>query len=122
MPIDYRFRVTGISDYEMTFLIPIRSKIFKKVYIKSLERLKKKLDKEIEGDIDLIKEFDIDEKFFNLVKTSIRSQIKQVKREVKKDKIIVLNEKVTKAKYIRNQDNDDWICKIVIGGQYADKR
>lgn len=119
--IDYNFKCIDLSDYEIILKMKSKGSVFDKIFNKSREKLVRMGKKQFSKiNYKNIEEFEIPENYYNLLTTIIKKTLKQIKKEVAKDKIIVMNERVTKANFKKN--NNSWNIKLKVSGQYVDKR
>ena len=118
--IDYDFKLTTPTEYELGFIMFCTQKLFNHILQKSKEALDKKHGVIVPlGDPNLNK-VEIPDRFYNLIKTILKKKIKQVSKAIKKDKIELLSVMVSHAVF--NKIKDDWKIKITITGDYIDKR
>lgn len=115
--IDYDFKAVNYDDYELKLVIPVEDRTMRLILQKSKSALEKAVAKRLEE--KEINEFEVPKQYLNFLKTSIGSKIREVKSIVKKDKIIVLNDKVTGCKFKREGIN--WRVEMKIEGQYVEQ-
>lgn len=119
--IDYEFAAVNLSDFELCFTMVTSNKLLMKIFNKSRQRLiKKGVVTAKDADPNLLQKFEIDPRFYNLMHTVLKKQIKYVANEIKKDGIVILNSRVEYGQFIKNVKGD-WDIKIKVGGQYAKK-
>lgn len=120
--IKWDFRAETISDYLLEIKMEANNKLLHKIFNEAKRKLsrKKGMNNLRDADPENIEEFDIPERFYNLIHTIMSKHIKKISDVVKQDNIHVLNSKVHKAKFKRNENND-WDIYIKVTGQYVDK-
>jgi hypothetical protein len=114
--IDYEFELDDITDYTLYITLCVNSRTLNEIY----QKARSKLNKNIPETPQDIKEFYLPLNYNNLVCIVIKNKIKEVINIVAKDKIIVLNYKVSLCKFVKKAE--DWYINIKVVGQYADKR
>lgn len=120
--INWDFAAIDVTDYELTFTMESSNKLFNEIFKQSKEKLIQAGKTEIVNvNPGTMAKFDIDPKFYNLIAVILGKQIKTAAAEVAKDKIIVLNSRVTGGCFERDKTNN-WLIKIKVGGQYANKQ
>jgi len=118
--INWDFNALNPSDYEVYIELEVENRLLLYIFNLSKKKLSKK-NINVENLINKINSFDIDPRFLNLLKTVIRPIINDIKGACRMDKIEVLSFAIKKAYFKRNK-NQEWIVKIILTGQYADKR
>lgn len=120
--INWDFKAETITDYLLKLELSADNKMLHTIFNKAKHKLarKKGMQNLNTANLEVIQQFDIPQKFFNLIHTIMHKQIKKCFNLVKEDNIHVLNSKVTKAKFKRN-DTNDWDIEIQVTGQYVDK-
>lgn len=120
--IDYEFKARNHIDYVIMLNLHAENKFLKRIFEASVKQFeKKRRGQKIKGDINLIKKFKIDKQFFPLLNNVLKKTIKDIKKQVGADKIILINWK-TESAFFQRDPKDDWDIKIKIGGHYVDKR
>lgn len=125
-PITYKFKAKDNTDYEIIFDMYSSNELFEKMLKLAKFQFKKRLMKEQKKklkDIDLteVKQFEIDVRFYTFIhNVALNKSIKDVENQLKEDKIELISSHVEKGFFIRQPD--EWLIKIHVGGQYADKR
>lgn len=120
-PVDYDFKAKDQVDYELEFKLNIKNKLMNKVFVQTLKALKKKKKVDIQADLSKVKRFDVEPKFYMILNTALKKQLYEAIGKIKKNGIEILNHKVIRAHFERDEE-DDWIIKTYFGGQYVDKR
>lgn len=122
--IKYKFRLLNPTQYECEFTFEIPRKIFNSMF----EAAKRKLKSHIEGgkldasSIDDIEEFEILPRFYHFVGISLKLQMREVRKEVEKDGVVVLTEKVIHGKFTRKkgvgeeESSKKWVVTVVMAG------
>lgn len=118
--VEYEFRQQGVADYEMSMTYPINNNLMTHIFNKSKEKLKKKHNIDVPDKMNDVHSFKVDPKFFNLLKSAIRKNLKIAEMQLKADKIHISTYKVKDAEYKRC--NNNWVANIIIGGLFIDKR
>ena len=113
------FELQNISDYIITFSMMANSKMFDFIFTKAIEKLRKQTNKDIEIDLTKIQQFEIDERYYNLLNTILKKNFRAVAAEVRKDNYILLNSKVENAVFSKKTDSTGWDIKVRMVGQYA---
>lgn len=120
--INFHFRCTTHTDFELIFNIPIDNNTFNNLFLRAKQKLARTKNIHVRGNPGVIEEFDVPKEEYKLIKVILNKKINQVRKEVKEDKIEMLGYDVTKGKYQRDKENTDkWICEITIKGNYIKK-
>lgn len=117
--IAYEFEALNPIDYRIEIKQPIESRMLNFLFQQSRIALRKRgiiLNKTPED----INEFDLPDKFLNLLRTLISKTLKDIERQVKRDNIELITLVITRSYFIKQ--NNDWLNTIVVNGTYADKR
>lgn len=114
---DYDFECLNLSNYRLKIIFLAKDSLFLKV----LEVAKTKFKVLNKDDLYKLEEFEADPRYNNYIRTSISKQIKNIFKEIEKDKIVVLNNRVEKCLFTK-QKNNDWNITIFLTGMYIDKR
>lgn len=118
--INYNFETETDSDYKLEFKLTTKAALLLKIFNISIKALIAQGKEELKNaDITKITKFDVMPKFYNLIRTALKKQIRQVENEVSKDGIDVLNGSVNKCTFEKKGDN--WEIYVKIVGQYAKK-
>lgn len=124
--IDYHFKLlnkdcdknTTYHDYGLNLFLGVSHRMFKMIFDKSIQELRKK--KKNTPDEILEDKFNVPERFYKTLKTSITKQFIQIKREVAKDDIIIIDWDVKGG--IFEKTGDVWIITILVKGRCRDDR
>jgi len=123
--VDYHFRALNPQQYELTISMPeVSHRLFRLVYNKTKSKYEKKKSMKVDDSgegIDKQKIIVVPVQFYNLLKVALKSQLKDIDRQLKADKIEVMTCNMQDARYVRKDDTQWEIC-FVFGGVYIDKR
>lgn len=120
--IEWDFKAESITDYSLKLEMSADNKMLTNIFNQAKHKLarRKGMKNLNTADPEVIQEFAVPKQYFNLVRTIMHKKIKKAFSKVREDNIHVLNSKVTKAKFKRNEAND-WDIEIIVSGQYVDK-
>jgi len=118
--IDYDFETETPTTYKCTLSMPFKNRLMHIIYNKSKSKLKKK-GVNPTGNINQVKEFEAEPRYFKLIHTIIFKKFKDIIKEVKEDGIEVLTSEVTACIYQRKTARN-WTATITVSGNFADKR
>ena len=92
-PIDWAIACTSDVEYNILLEMKAEGWLIKNVFEKSRTKLKRKgVDfKAGARDLDAISAFELDPRFYNVVKTFLRKTFNLIEKEVKADGIILLS-------------------------------
>lgn len=110
--VKYTFVTQPPDTYKLTFELETDNTFFQKVFNTSIGKLGYKLEEQKEN-------FTILPRYNAVLHTAFKIQIRQVKKEVAQDGIIMQTSYVVKAVFIKKKDR--WLIKIEVGGLYARK-
>jgi len=113
---DYDFEAESHSDYKLKILFKVKNKLMKLVFNKSLLKLSINPDNK---DIDKIERFQVEKKYFKLIKSRVYAFIKIVQKEIRPDRIKMINYSVDNAFFVRIKDSDKWEIELCVSGQYV---
>ena len=119
--IDWDFKALNPSDFEAEITMHSDNRLLLMVFEKSKQKLQKKNINVSDKQLQAVKKFDIDSRYLNLVKTFIRPVISKMHKTIKADGLEILSHRVDNGYFIRDENNN-WIIKLIVEGQYADKR
>lgn len=112
------------SDYKIKLVYHATGFMIKRLFESAKNKLKRKLGKDIGGNLDIIERFEVPEDvkkhFFPVLKNAIKKHIRNVKKQCKPDGFSILNYEVDEAIYTRLK-NDDWEIEIIVKGQFIQK-
>lgn len=91
------------------------------IFQKAKKKVEKKKGIKIDGDLDKIEAFKVDDKYLNLINTITKKQFKKVKDKAEQDKIILINHHTDETRFKR-ENGEIWLIEITISGDYIDKR
>jgi hypothetical protein len=120
--LKYDFELVSSSDYKCVLSYWSKDSFLMSIFNLAKDKLARKegLDVNSKGISD-VNSFDVDSRFFNYLRTCISKHIKKIYLLVGRDKIVLLNDRVTSARFKRDK-NKDWMIYITFEGQYIDKR
>ena len=119
---DYEINCKNHVDYEIVFKLYTKNKFLENMFGKTLKTYKKKMNRpNLKVDVEKVRKFDIPQKFYILLENATSKTFKDIKKDIGKDKIIIISGKVRHANFSRDE-KDDWIITITMGGHYVDKR
>lgn len=119
--LNYKFTCVNPVKYEITITTEASNKLFNLIFRRAKRRYKKKKGIDIKADPKTIEQFEIDARFYKILKTGMLGKLKEIQKIVKKDGIEILNYKVKGGLFKRNKGGN-WDIKLTFGGNYADKR
>lgn len=118
--IPYDFKAVNPQDYELTLIVPVKSRMMRFVFAGTKRALKKKIGAKAD-DLELSQEsFTVDPKFYSLIKTASDSFLKDIEGQLAGDGIIMRCCDVRGAHFIKQEK--DWQVKIIFIGLYQDMR
>lgn len=119
--IEYKFKLTSIDDYELRLKLNAKGGVFDTILGKASSELAKK-GVSVDGDPSLVDSFDVpaDSRYFNIIRTALNKPLKKIRKQIKSQKVEMLNEKVSTCRFSRV--GDYWRINILVVGAYADKR
>lgn len=118
--VDYDFQALTPSSFRCVLSFPVHHRVINTVFQMARAQLLKKHNIGVSGDIDSVSEIPIPPQYLNLMRTAASQLFKKVKAEVKKDRIFVLRDDVTAARFKR-MDQDIWVVSLVVEGDYVEK-
>ena len=119
---NYKFKCANLSDYKLILTLHVNNRLLMIVFNSAKKKLKKVKGMNVRGNPNLLVKFTVDEpRYFPLIKTAISKPLNNVAKEISKDGIVILNDRVIGCEFHRNKLND-WDVNVIIEGQYADKR
>lgn len=116
---EYGFQLVTPYEYELKLQYRADNAMLKHVFKPAVKKLRKK-GIDTDGDVDKIDRFEIDERFHPLLRTNVRRHVRQVEKEVGRDGIKVLSDRVVKAVFTRS--GSAWLIDVVMRGDYSDER
>lgn len=116
---DWDFKVWSPIDYQLDLVFSAEDRSFIKIFQECCKRLK---DKEVCGDPSLINRFDVDSRFFNLMKTYLKKPFFIAAGDVRsKYGFHLLDFYVVRA-WFERVDVGDWRIHIELKGSCVDRR
>lgn len=119
--IDWHFKQTSPSDYQIGISCDIETRLMKIIFSKAREKLARKHNMKVSGDFEKVSRVPIPKQYYNIVRTALHKVIKNVRDEVKKDGFDIINAYVISGYYYKI-DKKKWLFSCMIEGQVADKR
>lgn len=119
--VPYHFKAINPTDYELTFILKVDTRILNYVFIKSQKKLSEK-NINVGDNINKINSFVVPPEYLKLVKTSMHKTIYKIEQEIKKDNIFILSCNPINGIFKKNTLYNYWEININFGGTYADKR
>lgn len=117
--IKYKFKLTSIDDYELKLELHAKGGVFDTILGKAKAELEKKGVSVPDGSLESFSVPD-DDRYFNIIKTALNKPLKKIRKEVKRGKILILNERVKTCLFC--PVGNYWKINILLVGAYADKR
>lgn len=118
---EWDFKVWSPADYELKLVFPADNKLFLTIFQAAIERLKKK-NVDLDADPELVDNFDLEERFFNLVRTYLKKPFSITARDVLLEhKFKLLDYYVVKGWFDRDEAKN-WKIHIILKGTHTDKR
>lgn len=121
MSYHYSFEEVNESDYTLTFTYNTDAKLIGHLFKKSKKKLAKKLNKDIDADLENIQEFEIPDNqkkiMFPYLMKVIKNHIKHVGKEIEPDGFKIITSNITGAVYQLLKDKS-WKVYITVEGQY----
>lgn len=124
--VDYDFKLLTPTDYECTLTMRTDNRLIKSIFSRSMISLRRKHGITLQEGVDAnqqfkeIGKFDVNPRFYNMLKILSRKSFKEVVEEVNKDKIEVMTDYITHAEFIK--DGEEWQINIKWTGNSIDKR
>lgn len=113
---DYDFKAINPIDYELMLVLRIDNRMMEYIFQKSIQ----KLTKEHEGvSFKAVKKFRVPEQYMNLIKTAAQKMVHEVDKITKHDRVRILTHFVQYAEYEKDKNEDYWIVRILVHGQYS---
>jgi len=113
--IDYKFRVTGIDEFELALAMVAPNSLVNYILDKASGKLG--VGKDCAGVID---NFSVPERFLHRIKTSVHKTTKNIYKKASKKGIVVTHDFIVSCDFRRV--GDVWHIDVFMGGVYADKR
>lgn len=117
----YKFRCLSPFEYELVFNMSVEGRVFDLIFSKAKAKLARTKNLSVKGKPDDLKEIPIPGNYLKLIGTFLRKNVKNVRKEVKRDGIELLSDMVVGGRFIK-KDVRDWDIIVVVKGEYADKR
>jgi len=120
---EYDFKALNPSEYELIINMHTTSRVMKLLFTRARAKLLRKKGIDAAGNIDNIQAFDITKEYFPYLKIVLKKIVNMIAKEIKQDKIELLDYTVHKGKFIRNMEIEGvWDIIINLRGLYVDKR
>lgn len=117
----YDFKAETPDRYVLLFEMESKAAVVNMVFAKSKAALREKQGINVEGKPEDVTQFDVPPQYLNVIRTFLHRFVRKVEREVKADKIRLLNDRVTHARFMR-QNNGNWQIVVTVKGNYVDER
>lgn len=109
----YHFEVVTIQDCSLKIELPLKEAWVKMIFSK----LKNKVSKD---DVVKLEKITIEKDYLKYISTVLYGAVKNISKEIKADKIEVLNLTLDRAEFIIN--GKVWVLNAYYNGLYVDKR
>ena len=117
---DFDFECNDYTDYTMILTFEADSKLFNFLFDKSQEQLKKKKGIKVEGNLNVIEQFEVPDQYMPFINNFIKKPINITERDhLRPDGIELRSNKIHKA--IFKNKGKIWDIIITIKGQYIKK-
>jgi hypothetical protein len=117
--IDYDFKCTTPSDFELELSMKADNQLFEWLYEKSSKKLGHKVSETLKdkkpSDVEM---FEVPPMFYSFVNSKLRKIKRKIFQGVERDGIVEQKHWINKIMFYR-QDNDTWLIKIRLGGVYS---
>lgn len=117
-PINYHIKASSDVDYNLTLEMKADGKLLKTALDKSKIALKRKKNLNVKGDLDAINAFELDARFYGVVKTFLKKTFNLIFDATKKDGVILLSYEVEKGLFKRD-DGENWKVILTLKGRYT---
>ena len=118
---DWNFKVWTPVEYELEIIFNAENKMFLTIFQQAKKRLEKK-SVQPGGDPELVDKFDLDERFFNLVKTYLKKPFNLTAADVLKEHGFFLVDYYVVSGWFERDAARNWNIHVVLKGTYTDKR
>lgn len=116
---EFDFKCLNPVKFELIFTFKYASKIMRMAIEKSKPKLKEKGIDANKMKYDAIQKWPVDVRFYNLIKTGIKSFVGDVAKQVKKDGIILLSYEVSKVLTFK-KSHTEYVTEIYLTGDYSE--
>jgi len=117
--INYNFKTSSDTDFILALTTEVNNRTLELLFIQAKNRL---IPSASVDQLSKIDKFEIDNRYYGFIKTTLKSQLDTIFREVKKDGIKVHNSAVQRAYFLRQSTKDTWQICIEVTGVYTDDR
>lgn len=124
--VDYDFKLLTPTEYQCILTMRTDNRLIKTIFSRSMISLRRKHGITLHESVDAnkqfneISKFDVNPRFYNMLKILSGKSFKEVVEEVNKDKIEIMDDYVTHAEFMRN--GEEWQINIKRNGNSIDKR
>lgn len=116
--IEYHFKAINDFEYSIDFKgLATSNKYLEKLFNMTRKKVEVTKGISIKSNLSEIEEFEIPNIYHNLIITSLKPKIKQVKKQVMEDGIKLISDRIYLLKFIK--DNNKWKIKLIIKGEYV---
>lgn len=120
MNINYKFRLLDFENYEIDFISNVNNRVLKHIFSKTIRKLKNKEDIQIDADLTKIKEFEVFDRFYPMLKMYISKPFNQVKDSCTEiEKIRLLDKEIKVCKFRKSEDEKSWDLLLTVKGEYV---
>lgn len=116
----WKFKAINPVDYELILSFNADDGLFMKIYDKTVIRMARAHSKKVSGDPAVIEAFDVDVKFYPLLKNYVGKPFNITRQEITAQHgFNLLKYDVVRATFTR--EGDVWLIKVVLQGIYTRK-
>lgn len=117
----WNFKLWSPTDYELNLVFNAEDRLFLSIYQAAKDKLEGKRGSTVGGDVGYIERFDIDERFYKLLKTYLKKPFNITSKDVLKEHgFKFVDYYVVKAWFERDK-NKDWLIYLRLKGTYVKK-
>lgn len=118
--IDWDFEQATADDFKVKIEMDIDNRVLMQIFNTTRQKLREDRGIDAAGNPDAFNFFDVDPRYLNFIKTTLNSKLKRIYDDVKKDGIIILNDKAAKGTFNR-VDKSKWRFTFIVIGQFYKK-
>lgn len=117
----WKLRLLNPSDFELDLIFTAKNSLFMKIYNLTVVRMKRAHDVHIKGRPEIIEAFEIDPRFFGLLRNYVKKPFSISRVDVEKaEKVLLIKYDVVRSNF--QKVGEDWFINVTLAGVYADKR
>lgn len=120
MVVSWDFEQVDHSEYKVVVTGDVKSKLMSLLFRRAKGAKEKQIGRRIGKGLDDVSRFDIPSEYLRLIDVAVSSWKKQVFEDVRRDGIHVLTDRVVGCGFVR--DGKVWVVRVVLVGDFADKR